>query len=139
MSQENVEIVRRAYEAFNRGGIDACISEGLWSPEVVWDVTPTGIPGLGTYRGREEVKRFFEDDWFSTFPFEEWEVKLEEVIDAGDRIIGMSRQHGRGATSGVMAELELAQVSTLRDGLVVRIDNYVDRAKALEAAGLREP
>jgi uncharacterized protein len=138
LSQENVEIVRRAYEAFNRGGIDACIREGLWSPEVVWDVTPSGIPGLGTYRGREEVKRFFEEDWFSTFPFEEWEVKLEEVIDAGDRVIGMSRQHGRGASSGAMAELELAQVSTLRDGQIVRIDNYLDRAKALEAAGLRE-
>jgi ketosteroid isomerase-like protein len=138
MSQENVEVVRRAFETFNRGGVDACISEGLWSPEVVWDVTPSGIPGLGTYRGLEEVKRFFEDEWFSAFPFEEWEIKLEEVIDAGDRVVGMSRQHGRGASSGVAAELELAQVATLRDGQVVRIDNYLDRAKALKAAGLSE-
>src|SRR5204862_5460767 len=96
MSQENVELVRRAFEAFNRGGVDACVSEGIWSPEVVWDVTPSGIPGLGTYRGHDEVKAFFEDDWFKAFPFEEWEVELEEVIDAGDRVIGMSRQHGRG-------------------------------------------
>jgi ketosteroid isomerase-like protein len=138
MSHENVGIVRRAYDAFNRGGTEACISEGLWSPEVVWDVTPSGIPGLGTYRGREEVKRFFEEDWFSAFPFDEWEVEVEEVIDAGDRIVSMSRQHGRGAGSGVVAELELAQVSTLRDGQIVRIDNYLDRAKALHAAGLSE-
>ena len=136
MSQENVEVVRRAFEAFNRGGVDACVNEGLWSPEIVWDVTPSGVPGLGAYRGHEEVKRFLDDDWFSAFPFEEWEVKLEDVIDAGDQVISMSRQHGRGASSGALAELELAQVVTLRDGQVVRVDNYVDREKALEAAGL---
>src|SRR5262249_2551048 len=42
MSQENVEAVRRGYEAFNRGGVDAVISEGVWSPEIIWDATPTG-------------------------------------------------------------------------------------------------
>jgi ketosteroid isomerase-like protein len=138
MSQENVEVVRRAFEAFNRGGVDACVNEGVWSPGIVWDVTPSGIPGLGAYRGREEVKTFFEDDWFKAFPFEEWEVELEEVIDAGDRVIGMSRQHGRGASSGALAELELAQISTLRDGQIVWVDNYLDRGKALEAAGISE-
>ena len=138
MSQENVEVVRRAFDAFNRGGVDACISDGVWSPEIVWDNTPSGIPGLGVNRGHEEVKAFFEEDWFKTFPFDEWAVELEEVIDAGDRVISMSRQHGRGASSGAVAELELAQVATLRDGQVVRIDNYLDRAKALEAAGLSE-
>jgi ketosteroid isomerase-like protein len=138
MSQENVEIVRRAYEAFNRGGTDACVSEGVWSPEIIWDVTPSGIPGLGTYRGQDEVRTFFEEDWFKAFPFEEWEVELEEVIDAGDQVIGMSRQHGRGASSGAVAELELAQISTLRDGKIVRVDNYLDRKRALEKAGLRE-
>jgi ketosteroid isomerase-like protein len=138
MSQENVEVVRRAFEAFNRGGVDACISEGVWSPEIIWDATPSGIPGLGVYRGHEEVKTLFEDDWFNAFPFEEWAVELEEVIDAQGRVIAMSRQHGRGASSGAVAELEIAQINTLRDGQIVRIDNYLDRAKALEAAGLSE-
>jgi ketosteroid isomerase-like protein len=50
----------------------------------------------------------------------------------------MSRQHGRGASSGAVAELELAQIATVRDGRVVRIDNYLDRKKALRAAGLAE-
>ena len=97
-----------------------------------------GTPGLGTYRGQDEVRKFFEDDWFSTFPFEEWEVTLDDVIDAGDQVVSMSRQHGRGAGSGALAELELAQVSTVRDGQIVRVDNYLDRGKALEAAGLSE-
>ena len=138
MSKENMEVVRRAFEAFNRGGVDACVSKGVWSPEIVWDATPSGIPGLGAYRGHEAVKRFFEDDWFKAFPFEEWEVELGEVIEAGDRVIAMSRQHGRGASSGAVAELELAQVSTVRDGQIVWVDNYLDREKALEAAGLSE-
>jgi ketosteroid isomerase-like protein len=138
MSQENMDLIRRAFAAFNRGGVDACINEGVWSPEIVWDATPSGIPGLGVFRG-QEVKRFFDEDWFRAFPFDEWEVKLEEVIAAPeDRVITMSRQHGRGASSGAVAELELAQIATVRDGRVVRIDNYLDRKKALRAAGLAE-
>jgi len=81
MSQENVELVRRGYTAFNRSGVDAVIDERIWSPEIVWDTTPTGTPGLGVYRGHEEVKSFFEHDWFKAFPFDEWEVEVDEVID----------------------------------------------------------
>jgi ketosteroid isomerase-like protein len=136
MSEENVEATRRAYQAFNRGGVDAVISEGIWSPEIVWDATPTGVPGLGAYRGHEEIRSFFENDWFKAFPFDEWEVEVDEVIDHGDQVIGMCRQRGRGASSGASAELFLAQVFTWRDGQCVRVDNYLDRAQALEDAGL---
>jgi ketosteroid isomerase-like protein len=138
MSQENVEVVRRAFEVFNRSGAETVVSSGLWSPEVVFDPSPTGIPGLGVYRGYDEVRSFFQDDWFQTFPFEEWELEVEELIDHGDRVIAMSRQRGRGASSGVVAELELANVFTLRDGKIVGFEIYRDREKALEAAGLRE-
>ncbi len=137
MSQENVELVRQSFEAFNRGGVEAVISGGLWSPEVVWDVSPSGVPGLGVYRGYDEVRSFFEDDWFQAFPFEEWEIEVDELIDNGDQVVAMSRQRGRGKTSGVGAELELAQITTLRDGEIVRVDTYLDRKKALEAAGLQ--
>jgi ketosteroid isomerase-like protein len=138
VSQENVEIVRRGFEAFNRGGPEAMISGGFWSPEIVWDTSPSAVPGLGVYRGQDEVKSAFENDWFKAFPFEEWEIAVEELIDHGDKVIAMSTQRGRGASSGVAAELEQAQVFTLRDGKVVRIDSYLNREKALEAAGLSE-
>jgi ketosteroid isomerase-like protein len=138
VSQENVEIVRRAFEAFNRGGPEALISGGFWSPEIVWDTTPSGIPGLGVYRGYDEVRSAFEDDWFKAFPFEEWEIEVEDLIDHGDQVVVISRQRGRGASSGVAAELEQAHVFTLRDGKVVRFDSYLDREKALEATGLSE-
>jgi ketosteroid isomerase-like protein len=138
MSRENVEVVRRAFEAFNRGGPEALISGGFWSPEIVWDTTPSGIPGLGVYRGYDEVRSAFEDDWFTAFPFEEWELAVEELIDHGDQVIVLSRQRGRGASSGVAVELEQAHVFTLRGGKIVRFDSYLDRRKALEAVGLRE-
>ena len=133
-----MEITRRAYEAFNRGGVDAVASEGIWSPEIVWDAAPTGVPGLGTYRGVEEIKSFFENDWFNAFPFDELEVEIDEVIAHGDQTIGMCRQRGRGASSGAGTELFLAQVFTWRDGKCMRVDNYLDRDQALEAAGLSE-
>jgi ketosteroid isomerase-like protein len=53
-------------------------------------------------------------------------------------VISVCRQRGRGAASGAGTELVLAQVGTFRDGQIVRVDNYLDRAKALEAARLRE-
>jgi uncharacterized protein len=138
MSEENVEMVRRAFETFNRSGPEAVISEGLWSPELVWDFRRSGIPGLGVYRGYDEVRSFFADDWFQAFPFEEWEVELNELIDNGDKVIAIARQRGRGATSGVGVELEQAHIFMLRDGKVVRAESYLDREKALEAGGLRE-
>src|SRR5438477_14117 len=78
MSLENVELVRRAYELFNEGGPDAVIGAGIWSPEIVFDFSPSEIPGLGVYRGHDEVRAFFEEDWFGAFPFEEWEVVRAE-------------------------------------------------------------
>ena len=138
MSQENVEIVRAGFEAFNQGGPDAAWSGGFWSPEIVWDTSPSGIPGLGVYHGYDEVKSALEDNWFAAFPFEEWEIVVEELIDHGDQVIVMTRQRGRGAGSGVAAELEQAHVVTVRAGTTVRVDSYLDRTKALEAAGLSE-
>jgi ketosteroid isomerase-like protein len=138
MSQENVEIVRRSFELFNEVGADAFGSSDLWSPEWVLDASRTGIPGLGVYRGRKEIETFFREDWFGAFPFEEWEVHVRELVDHGDRVTGISRQQGRGASSGVGAALELANVFTLRDGQIVRLELYRDLDEALEAAGLRE-
>lgn len=60
MSQENVELLCRAHDAFNRRDIDACIA--LLHPEVVWEESGDVLPGLrGTYRGRAEVRGFIEE------------------------------------------------------------------------------
>jgi ketosteroid isomerase-like protein len=64
---------------------------------------------------------------------------VEECIDAGDdRVFTSSRFTGRGRTSGVPADWHLAVIFTIRDGKVVRGEEYFDRDEALEAAGLRK-
>jgi ketosteroid isomerase-like protein len=63
---------------------------------------------------------------------------VDQLVDHGDQVIAISRQRGRGASSGVAAELEQGLIFTLRDGEVVRVEIYGDPEKALEATGLRE-
>jgi ketosteroid isomerase-like protein len=138
ISEQNVELVRRGYEVFNQGGPEAVISAGLWSPDLVFDFSRSEIAGLGVYRGYDEVRKFFEEDWFEAFPFEEWEVELDELVDHGDQVVAIQRQRGRGASSGVAAEIEHGMIFTLRNGLVVRAEIYGDPKKALEAAGLSD-
>jgi ketosteroid isomerase-like protein len=138
MSEENVELVRRGYELFNAGGPQALIAAGMWSREIVYDFSPSEIPGLGVYRGYDEVRAFFKEDWFAAFPFDEWEVVLDKLIDHGDQVIAVHHQRGLGASSGVVAELEQAIIFTLRDGKVLRAEIYGDPEQALNAAGLSE-
>ena len=138
MSEENVELVRWAVESFSEAGVDSLVEGSAFSPDLVFDATQSGIPGAGVYQGFEKVRGFFERDWFGAFPFAEWEMRLGEAIDHGDQVVALTRQHGRGAGSGVEATLELWQVVTLRDGGIVRWDVYPDRGRALEAAGLTE-
>ena len=136
MAQENVDIIRRAFEEFSRGGWEPLMGT-VWAPEIVWNMAPTGIPGLGIYRGFDGLRSSFED-WFSTFPFEEWEQEVEEVIDCGEHVVVLTRQRGRGSASGAVAELEYAQVVKFRGQKVVRVDVYLDRGQALRAAGVSE-
>jgi len=137
MSQENVEVFRRAFEEFTRGGWEPLFGT-IWAPEIVWDMSPAGIPGLGVYHGFDELRSFF-DDWFSTFPFDDWEQELDDVIDCGDDVVvALTRQRGRGSASGVSVELEYAQVITFREGKIVRSVVYTDLDQALKVAGLAE-
>ena len=113
MSQENVEIVRRAFEEFSRGGWEPLMGTVLAARCRLGDMTPIReSPGLGTYRGYDELRAFFED-WFGTFPFEEWDQELE----GGHRlrrpgVVALTRQHGHGSASGAVAQLEYARSSS---------------------------
>jgi hypothetical protein len=138
MSEENVAIVRRVFEEFNRGGPVAVRRAGFLASEVVFDGTRAEVPGVGVFRGIDEVTTFFEKDWFAAFPFEDWEIQIEEPIDNGDQVIVTSRQQGRGASSGAGTALTLGNVFTLRRGEIVRIQIFRRPEEALEAAGLSE-
>jgi ketosteroid isomerase-like protein len=65
-------------------------------------------------------------------------VTFEEIIDAGDQVVVVAHHQGRGRASGVDVDTRFYEVYTLREGKVWRVDEYTERAEALEAAGLRE-
>jgi ketosteroid isomerase-like protein len=87
-----------------------------------------------TYRGRDGMRQFMETGWRGF----DMAVEPEEIVSApGDRIIATERWQLR-ARDGVEAELQLTDVYAFRDGLIVGIDGFREKAEALEAAGLSE-
>jgi ketosteroid isomerase-like protein len=132
MSQENVEIVRRASAAFNRGGVEAALE--FFDPEIEW--TTTGIfLEAGTYRGHEGAVEYMGA---LATELAELHSEPETFIDAGDHVVVPFRLSARGKRSGAPVEFTGILVYTLRGGKIVRIRNYTDRDEALEAAGVRE-
>ena len=133
MSQENVETLRRAYEAFNRGDLDATVADA--HPDVEY-ISSAAIPGqVDVARGSEAYKRLIS--WLSD-AFEDARLERNEFIDAGDRVLGGFTLSGRGKQSGVETSLTMWQVWTLKDGMFVHGQGFTAREEALEAAGLSE-
>jgi ketosteroid isomerase-like protein len=135
MSQQNVELVRRSWEAWERGDMEALFA--FYDPEVVWDQTPFWEGELATlYRGHDAIRQVFRDLLES---FEDFYAHAEDFIDAGDAVVARCRQGGRGKQSG--AEVRTPPfwlVYRLRGGRAVRVEVYPDHAEALKAAGLEE-
>ena len=70
-------------------------------------------------------------------PWDDYEFEVEELHDAGDKVVAVLRESGR-SKAGVPVEQAFSQVLTFRDGKQIRAVTYASRAEALEAAGLRE-
>jgi ketosteroid isomerase-like protein len=132
MSQENVEIVRRQIEALNRGDWEASV-EGV-DPGIEW-VVAREHPASRTVRGLDELREY-RADWNQML--EGLTFEAEEIVDRDDLVVAVGRIKGTGSGSGAETEVPLAFVSRFRDGLVVRVEEYLDPDAALEAAGLRE-
>jgi ketosteroid isomerase-like protein len=133
MSQENVEIIRRGYESFNRGDIDALLQSYETEVEL--------YPGIRTpdqdtrYSGHQGMKEFFRG---ATEVWETVTVEPKELIECGDnRILAIDRWQFFGR-EGIEIDVELPTLFSFRDGFIVRIDGFTDKSEALEAAGLSE-
>ena len=131
MSEPNVEIVRRFYDAYGRGDLESALA--AFDPDVV--AYDHDIPDSGEYKGLEGLFRW-QADWESGW--ESWRWDPEEFIEAGERVVAVLRVHARGRESGVDVERVDGAVWTLREGRCVRLDYYGSREQALEAAGLSE-
>ncbi len=92
-------------------------------------------PDSDTYRGLREIERLF-DSWTAMFPG--LRIGSDEYLEAGDQVFTWVRLIGTGGVSGAGVDMEQAQVWTFREGKVIRIEEYFDRAEGLEAAGLSE-
>ena len=125
---ENVETVRRAfaYEIYGVG--DRADAEAIFDPDVVINPTEEG-PSYGLDAIRDNIEHW-KGAW------EELEVTTEEFIEAGDRVLVTAHHRGRGRGSGIEVDTRLYLVYSLRNGKVVRSDEYANRADALKAAGL---
>ena len=134
MSQENVELMRQAIEAFNKGDVGASDCNHRAGVRV--------HPHRSRPRHRSRVPRargiqalpggsFWSE-------FDEPVAEIRDLIDAGDHVVAAQTFRGRGKQSGVETSWDLWQVWTLRDGKAIRGQGFTSEAEALEAAGLRE-
>lgn len=133
MSRENVEVVRRAWEAFNRGDLDAFLASLADDAEFEED---PAFPEAGIFRGRKEIRAYI-----TAFQAQmrDHRFEIEEVRDLGDRVLALLHEKARGASSGIDVDQRPAFLHELRDGRILRARAYLDRYEALEAAGLSGP
>ena len=134
MSQENVEIVRAAFAAWNAGDLDAVFAH--FHPELVYHPR-ADEPDPSPHVGRNAYERLINGfvDSFSEVTFE-----VLELTDAGDRVITSTVLnavlHGQGGASGASVSDTYVFVHRLRDGLITEAWEYKTKEEALEATGL---
>jgi ketosteroid isomerase-like protein len=133
MSRDNVEVVRRGFDAFNRSDYEGAMA--LFDPDVEWHPYLGAVEG-SIYRGRASLLQMWNELNENLGGSLSFEVK--ELIARGDRVVSVVEAHGVGTASGAEVHQSWAQVITLRDGLIYRVEPFLDKAAALEAAGLSE-
>jgi ketosteroid isomerase-like protein len=133
MSQENVEIVRRAIEAFNGGDLERFVETVQFDDRAIeYHEYPEFIE-VGIFRGRDAIAEHWEQFLDA---FEDYRFGMDELIEAGDHVVVFTHQQGRGKESGLEFELRSAWVFTFEDGKMTKIRTYPNRAEALDAVGL---
>ena len=131
MSEENVELMREAIDAVNRGDFEAAF-RGM-DPEIRFEHRLAALQG--SFVGITGVKGWFAD---LLEVFESWRIDCEDIRDLGERVLALGTIRTIGGESGVETELPLAIVAEYRNGLITDYTDYGDWAEALEAAGLEE-
>jgi ketosteroid isomerase-like protein len=127
VSEENVALVHRIYEAFNDRDVSAIPDLFDERVEIRLNVV------MGPYRGRDGIGRYLAD-LMEDFP--DLRVTVEETVDAGDQVVVVLSEQGKGRSSHVPVTVLQAHVWTVRDGKAVRGDAYRSRAGALAAVSL---
>jgi ketosteroid isomerase-like protein len=132
MSQENVEVVRRAYERMNEGDAEGLAA--LCDEKFVMDMSER-VFNPDTYQGREGIARFLKD---VREAWESYQWKVEDALVAGDLVVAMVHCEGRSRMGGPDVEWRVAWIWKIKDERALSLRFYRNRAEALEAAGLTE-
>jgi ketosteroid isomerase-like protein len=132
MSQENVEVVREANDAFGRQDPDAFIA--CLHHDVEWEAL-SGIAGIrGVYRGWAEAREWFED---AAKFWESIHAEATEITELGDgRVLVEWLTTARGGGSGAETQFRAWTIFSFAGGKIAKRQAFRDRADALEAAGL---
>ena len=134
MSQENVEIVKVAYEALASGGLDPFMEH--FTDDIEYRSIEGAPDDRGPIHGKNAMRAFVQD-WIDTF--DEFKIDPVELIDAGSGVVvAVVRYGGRAKLSGIETDETFGVVFTIRDGRIARGREYSTRKQALEAAGLDE-
>jgi ketosteroid isomerase-like protein len=131
VSQENVEVVRRHYEAVNRNDLEAMLRRT--DPDAEW-WDRADDPDATVHRGHEALRRH----WGEIDDLAELRVEPQEFIDAGDAVVVPVRLSGRGRSSDVPFHEREVHVFRLRDGKIMEFREYRERSEALNAVGREE-
>src|SRR5918995_6055461 len=132
MSQENVEIVRRAYEALARRDMEVAevMMRKHLTPDFEFESALTGQ----VHKGAQGMRDLAADLWDTL----DYVPAVEEIIDSGEHVVVVLRISGRGAGSGVPVSQRVTMLWTFKDDRIVRGKSFTSRAEALEAAGLEK-
>ena len=130
MAQENVRVVRAAFDAYERGDEPGMLE--LVSPEVVVTQFPDQLD-VRDFHGHEGLRDVMAE-WIGTW--EDWTIELLAAREVGDLVIASARQQGRGKGSGAPMQSEVTFIFTVHDGSILRWQMFHSEPEALEAVGL---
>jgi ketosteroid isomerase-like protein len=135
MPQENVEVIRAATNAWNRG--DRATLARLLHPDVEWQTILGPLVGVATVRGRDAVLKFLFEDIPDAI--DSPSAVAEELTDLGNgRVLVVATYRGRGKRGGVDVEVRISSVHRISGGVILSVRDYANRREALEAVGLSE-
>ena len=129
MSEENVDLLRRGFDLFARGEIDALLE--LLHDDAEWAPGIAPILGVESLHGKEQIRRFFTKDLYEGF--DSFHAEPQSMQDFGDEILVESRYAGRGESSGLEMDQVYWSVYWIRDGKLAAFRDYETREQALDA------
>jgi ketosteroid isomerase-like protein len=132
-SSDNVELLRRFYESFNQGDLDAVLELCTEDVELYKDPEVVEMVSAFAPRGQERIAQYLRG-WLNSWS--DYQARPEEFVQSGEEVAAFTRLRARGKNSQFEIEGSMADVFTVRDGRIARFRLYVQRSDALDSLGI---